>query len=207
MAMKKLKIMVAIAASQGRWQNMVYLKLVAFSKEEATKGAMSPLPFKEGGDFGWSVRVRALSPGPVHPISVERTFRSLHFHMPLDRDAPVMEQAMVLRCKLPASLLGVPISVGSPFARFVGMASFRPAPEPPKRVRIHLAEAAFGTHMCIVARPSANEWVEMPKQRLLRCCQVSVDNFFDGLLMALEGHVAGSDERFEPKSGSIAPFS
>lgn len=147
MAMKELKVVVPLAASQGRWQNMVYLKLVTFSKEEATKGAMSPLPFKEGGDFGWSVGMRPLSLGPVHPLSVERTFRSLHFHMPLDRDAPVMEQAMVLRCKLPASLLGVPGGVGSPFPRFVGMASLRPVPKPPKRVGIHLAEAAFGTHM------------------------------------------------------------
>src|SRR5947209_3306291 len=176
MAVKELEVVVPLAASQGRWQNMVYLKLVAFSKEEATKGAMSPLSFKEGGDFGWSVGMRPLPLGPIHPISIERTVRSLNFHMPLDRGAPVMEQAMVLRCKLPASLLGVPVGIGSPFPRFVGMASLGPVPQPSKDIGIHLAEAAFGAHMSIVARPFSNEGVEMPNQRPLGCCHVRVDD-------------------------------
>ena len=52
MAMKELEVTVSVAASQGRWQNMVYLKLVFFSQGETTKGAPSLLPLEEVGDLG-----------------------------------------------------------------------------------------------------------------------------------------------------------
>jgi len=147
------------------------------------------------------------SPRPIAPIAVKWAFRTLHLDMPSDWYGAVVRQTLLFRGEVPSALLGMPIGVGSPRPRFVGMASFGPVPQPPKQVGIHQHEAPFGAHMGIVPRPSSDEGIEMPNERRLRSRLVGEDGRFEGLLMAFEGGGARRDDGFEAESSSMASFS
>ena len=186
---------------------MVYLQPVSIGEEPPTADTCSLLSLEQVSHLRRSVGVGALSPRPIEPIAVKWAFGALHLDMPSDWHGAVAHQAPFFGGKVPFTLLGVPVGVGSPRPRFVGMASFGPLPQPPKHIGVHRRVAAFGAHMGVVPRSSSDEGIQMSNERRLRCCLMSEDDRFEGLLMAFEGGRARLDDGFEPESRSIASFS
>ena len=186
---------------------MVYLQPVSISEVQST-GSTSPLlSLEQVRHLRRGVEVSTPSPRPIEPIAVERTFSTLYLDMPSDWHGAVVPQALLFCGKVPSSLLGMPVGVGSPLPRFVGMTPFGPLPQLHKKVGVHQRIAPFSAHMGVVPRPSSDEGIEMPNEGCLRCGPVSEDGRFEGLLMAFEGARVRRDDGFEAESPSIASFS